>query len=359
MIKVFFVQILLISFCNLNSQNSIVCPYIEENVRIEDNNHVPLVENNSDGTISLIFDDSNMTSIFSNYSIYGFDQLNPTGSDSEQKNYKIKCNSRSLINDIYEGIDESIIRVIPYVQPEMEQTIIDKLDNRALQYRTYCTDNLEVFEEFCSFNRTEVPNDFNLILNCKYDSEKDMMIISTQGLTPCGNNLELGFKSGTTSWNPSLFLWYIDATAINNDVQSSFFIKDAEKFLMNMLGVGCEDTLHFGDLLISEDESSVDFTKDIGPNIFDRVSFQYSTLNKIDNIFLSADIVKFNANQARIIGVDSNDFALKAFELSGKSVDLTYDTDSKIIDIAGLAKGLYFFQFISSDKVIETLKFIK
>jgi len=361
--KLFFIIVLLVSYQNSNSQNPVVCPYFEEFIRIENSNYIPTIENNIDGTVNLEFDDPELTSIFAEYIIGDFHQLNPDGSESMKKIYRINCNSRELLNDIDENIEVSIINANPYVQPDMPQEIIEQLDNQTLEYKKYCTDNQAVFEEWCDFNINPIPDSFNLILNTHYDVERDMIIMQSQGLTPCGNNLELGFKAGTTSWNPSLFLWYINSSVVNNDVQVPFNYLNAEKFLMNMLGVGCENTMHYGDLLVVEpmgiDDSFVDFARDTDFAVNDRVSFQYSTLNVTKGTPITASIIKLNNVQAKITGLDSSDFILKVYDLSGKKMTIARDKDSNIIDISKLSKGLYFFQISYMNNNLAPLKFLK
>lgn len=70
--KLFFIIVLLGSFQNSNSQNPIVCPYFEEFISIEDSNYIPTIENKTDGTLSLKFDDPELTSIFAKYIISDF-----------------------------------------------------------------------------------------------------------------------------------------------------------------------------------------------------------------------------------------------------------------------------------------------
>lgn len=280
-----------------------------------------------------------------------------------KKIYSISCNSREPLNDINENIEVSIISAKPYVQPEMPQSIIDQLDNRTLEYKKYCIDNQAVFEEWCDFLKNPIPDSFNLIFNTKYNVEKDMIILQSQGLTPCGNNLELGFKAGTTSWNPSLFLWSINSSVVNNDVQVPFNYLDAEKFLMNMLGVGCENTTHYGDLLVvgpmEIDDSFIDFARDTDIAINDRVSFQYSTLNVDKGTTITAGIIKLNNVQVKITGLDSSDYILKVYDLSGKEMIVAREGDSNIIDISKLSNGLYFFQISYMNNNLALLKFLK
>ena len=360
--KLFLISVLLVLSNNLNGQNQIVCLGFKETVKINSDENIPSVENNTDGTINLTFNLPELTAIFAKYTISDFYQKFPNGSDESQKSYGIICNSRSLLDEIHETVNDEILEVFPYNQPNIDQTIIDRLNNKTLEYKSYCTDNLEVFEEFCDFNRTEVPNEFNLILNFSYEEEKDILVMKTQGLTPCGNDVEVGFKAGTTSWNPSLFLWYINANVINDDIQNSHYVIAAEKFFMDTIGIGCEKTENHENILVTEalsaDSSFVDLTYETNLNVSNRISLEYTTLDLEDTSHVEPKIVKIDDTKAKVIGLNSNDYTLNVYNISGRRIEIEYHNNLSMINLSKLTKGLYFFQIFSGGKALKTLKYI-
>ena len=84
------------------AQQTILCPEIITQIKIDDTNNIPTVNENGDGTITLIHTEPYITDIFASYVIYDFYQYSPNSNPNGElfKYYSIAFQSKDLINNM-------------------------------------------------------------------------------------------------------------------------------------------------------------------------------------------------------------------------------------------------------------------
>lgn len=346
---------------SIKAQSTNTCPFIRNSIKIENTEDIPAVETNDDGTLMLTFEDVDITNIFSNYSIYEFYQTFPTGSQNAQKYYTLNSNSYDLGNEIASVVDANIMTVsYVFETSPLSQNIIDVFSNKVLTYTKYCSDIPEA-NESCNNNEMQVPPDFSLVLETHYDEVNDVIVMQSQGLTPCENTIEIGFKAGVDSAD-NLFLWNATAGSVNTEIENTASCNYAETFLMDMFGIGCFENSHYGDLFfqVNNEDGTIRFQRETTIFSSDISTFTFSSLGVDDFQPLeNLKLVKLNDNQAKLIDLKTLDYELTMYDLSGKVLKKSYIDNSNLIDISRLSKGLYLFKITLPNKESKVIKFLK
>ena len=348
------VFLLLISWVSV-SQNPNLCAGLIDYIIIENTNHVPSInENTEDGSLILTFNQQYISDLFANYTIYDFYQSFPSGSEETQKYYTIAYSSRDLMNDINTQIPTNILVVDNiYSSTSLSPSIISFLNNKQFRYSKYCSDVPEVGEE-CSDNEMVLNSDFNVLVSFSYDSSNDVLTMQSDGLTPCQNAFSISFKGGVDS--NDIQIWEIQLGTIAENPSCDY----AETFFNNMLNIGCFPGSHYGDIsfLIDTSENTIKLGRNTLVFSYDYITLDFQTLsNKSFNLENIKLITAPDAPYITFSNLNNKVYHIEVFDISGKQILPKTGFNNHTISTEYFSKGLYFIK-LYSDSYNKTFKFL-
>lgn len=188
----FFFFLMYVSF----AQNPVLCTAQNDYVKIENSQNIPSKSNNSDGTITLMHQDHNITAILADYVIYDFYQVFPNSTGELFKYYTIVHGNRALINTLYNTVSQDVfIFDSEYEYMPISSNLIALLDEKVYRLTKYCSNVPEVGKT-CETNEQNSTDEFDLKIAFNYDPNTDIILAETADLTSCGNSFSIGLKGG-------------------------------------------------------------------------------------------------------------------------------------------------------------------
>ncbi|NOY48009.1 MAG: T9SS type A sorting domain-containing protein [Chlorobi bacterium] len=350
-ITIVFLFVFFIGF----SQNTILCPQIENPLKIENVNDVPIVTNNNDGTITLTHSQQYITDIFSNYIIYDFYQTFPNGSENLQKYYTISFNDKDLINELKTSVPPEVFLIESnYINTLLSTEIISFLDGKKFNLSKY-----QVTNDGCVNNCLEqdVPNNFTLKVEFNYDSINDLLFMESIGLTPCGNSFYIALKGGSV--DNTLQLWESTANTISSHSFSDPCY-NIENELYSMFDISCNN-YNIGDLIptINIENNTLFLWRSNQIFGFHSATFKEDTLSLEELILEDLRLYEIDGNPYLQISNSNNSLYIEIYSITGKVIlKKTLFEDNKIL-INQLSNNLYFIKVNNSQNQFKVFKFIK
>ena len=346
--KITLIFLLLLSQIGISQETCLVQRF---NISIEEASNIPSVVNNSDNTVTLVHSEQYITDIFSNYTIYSFEQAFPEAtSDALLRWYTVECESKSLINELYDNVPTTTF----FINNDFEgyaisQTFKDFFDGQRFRFSEFnSTSDLDPCTFGCPLD--PVPNDFELLVDFSYDAQNDVLVMTTTNATPCGTEFRFSFKERSSTPGEGLVLWesekqecfdmFQTANCITESTlysslftgPSSLELINGEDFKMTTLnGVFGEDNILFTREVLSVDRFSLEKEIQIHPNPL-------------------ADYIHIKADNAIIRKVS-------VFNLLGKQV-ITSKGNTKDVNVSQLQSGIYLCR-IETERGTISRKIIK
>ncbi len=356
----------LLSFNGIMSQETILCPLLKENIKIESTDDIPTITNNTDGTISLIHQDQNITNIFATYVIYDFYQSFPSANPNGEliKYYTIVHKNKALINELYDYVSSDIYQIYPYTYTSISSDLISFLDNKTFRLIKYCTDSTEGGLP-CPEGEQSVPSDFELKIAFQYDSINDMMLIETVGTSSCGNSFSIALKGelndGIGTTDNRLQLW-ISSPGISTTTDYNEPCHDIENMLYSILDIGCQDGHNYGNIRFNIDtENSGEFILERENALFatDLLTFRDDELSIEDNTFQSIyPYITNNNPYLQITNPDNQNISVEIFNSLGQSIAYTKRFENNSVNLSRFNSGLYFIKLSDSNNQQKIHKLI-
>lgn len=350
-ITIVFLFVFFIGF----SQSPILCPQIENKLKIENVNDVPIVTNNNDGTITLTHSQQYITDIFSNYIIYDFYQTFPYGSETLQKYHTISFNDKDLINELKTSVPPEVFLIESnYINTLLSTEIISFLDGKKFKYAKY----LRLSDSDCpSCPLIDVPSDFSLIVEFNYDSTKDALFMQTNSLSPCGNSFSIALKGGSV--NGTLQLWESTPMTISQPSnQQTCYIP--EDYLYSMLDIACPG-INNGNIIptIDTNNNTLLFFRQNAIFGTDRILFKEESLSINESLLNEIKLYEIENNPYLQISNSNNSLYIEIYSITGKVIlKKTLFEDNKIL-INQLSNNLYFIKVNNLQNQFKVFKFIK
>lgn len=349
------------------SQNATLCYLQTDNIKIESPIDIPTITDNVDGTITLTHPDSNISNIFSDYTIYDFYQSFPTSNPNGElfKYYTIVHENKSLINDLHDYLDPNLYSIEHYQQEAINSELISLLDNKIYNLIKYCTASTEQGSTCPEFDQN-TPDGFQLQISFNYDATNDEILAETVGISSCGNAFSISLKGalndGHGSTDKRLQLWTSNSgtSIVSDDNQPCHSI---ESMLYSVLDIGCQVDHNYGNIRINTN------TNESGQFIIERenalfatnyLTFEDNALSVNESVFSQIKPYKTADNPyLQITNLNDTDLiAVEIFTISGQSVFSTNQFKNNTINLSNYNKGLYFIKLSNINNQYKVFKFI-
>lgn len=339
------------------SQGSILCPKQATIIRIQNENNVPTVTDNLDGTVTLTGADQYITDIFGSHVIYDFRRTYPM-IDSEPLNqyYSIFFKSKDLINELYNTVptDVFFFDYGNYPSTPISTETINFLDGKTFKVTKSCTiaDNSG---EPCP--EQDVPEDFILNVTFNYNSNNGLLMMESVGLTPCGNSFSIGLNGGTQA--NTFQLWESVPETVSEANQQPCY--EIESLMFKILGIEC----------IFGNNSNITPTMYVENNIntlilqrtnlvfgYDTLTLEETTFPVQEDNLASINLINNNGPFINFTNIDDNNYSIEIFSVLGiKILDKTPFENNKI-STSTLANGLHFIKITNSNNQSKVFKLI-
>ncbi len=193
--KCIFLCLLILVSRFVGAQETLLCPAIISELKIENSSDIPETSPNPDGTFNLTFAQDYITALFSNYIIYDFYQTYPNSSSEEAlKYFTLSYNSKSLAEDILTQIPFDVCKILSSYSFDTLpiRTPINSEFIEAVEGNSYDVTQFKSTSDAdpCQNNPCtlfDVPADFNFRVIFNYDVETELLIMESDGTTSCGN----------------------------------------------------------------------------------------------------------------------------------------------------------------------------
>jgi len=344
--------VLLLFLCQIGIAQDI-CLVQEFTIIIDDTANVPTVIDNSDNTVTVVHSEQYITDIFANYKVYSFGRMFPDEtSGTLTRWYKIECENRSLINELYANVPSTIMSINNnYEGYSISQGLRDFFDGQRFRFSEYnsTTDGAQ-----CTIGcpLDPVPSDFDLLVDFSYDTQNDELVMTTVNATPCGTEFRFSLRERTSTEGEGLILWTSEKQpCFNPDATSNCIIENV--LYRSLFDHGLPTDL---EIINNEDfkittpnaifgEYNVLFTREV-------LSTESFTLDKEIQIHPNPidDHIQIKADNISIQKVS-------VFNLLGKRV-LISNQNTKSIDASQLQSGIYLCR-IETEKGTISKKIIK
>ena len=353
--KNIFFQIIFIAFAIplAGSQSAEFCPIQKEYLRFDNIENLPEVTYNSDGTVNLTFAQGAINTILSEHVVYDFYQTYPNSTTELGKYYTLEYQNKDLINDLYENVSTSFFEIqSEYPFNKINSDLIDFLDGRKMEFLRYYEN--ELGDECPECPLESVSEDFNLVINFDYNEITDILEISTEGITPCGNSFSIGLKA-TELDDTHLQLW----SSLPPETLSSESCEEIEGLLYNIFGISCTEAVESIWTTVNEDNGTLRLSRLSGT--FGRyiAEFEDYTLVNTRQGLLEISIhynqklenLKVNSHQKHI--------SLTVFSLTGQKILQRKFDETGVFSLKFLPSGMYLVDVSARSGSNKRMKILK
>jgi hypothetical protein len=373
--KYFIIFISIFIFSTTFAQENVLCPIQSVYVFFDELENIPNATENGDGTYSLTFNQSYITDIFSNYTIYNFERIFSGSSPNALRTFMITYDTNSLIEDLLIQVPEDILLILdsedspsslPTSTP-IESNIITALHDKTfnlIKYVNTSDADMCTFTDDCPLN--DVPEDFELQITFVYDDTNDLLYAENSALSSCGNTFSIGLKGGYpengANTNSTLNLWEVtDWTATPSNYAQP--CHNTEHTLYSILGIACNSN-NYGNIHV-EIDSETDNIR------FRRVNavFGYDIIELSQNIAISVEEHKLSEIKIfekpgnpylQVSQLDNKKYQAEMISISGQKIKNKTLLENNSIKIDNLTTGLYFIKVTSPDNISSRIiKFLK
>lgn len=351
------------------TQENIMCSELRTLIKIENSSDLPVVINNNDGTILLMFNQQYITDIFNNYDIIDFYQAFPDGSESLQKFYYLKHYSKDIIVDLRNNVSESILSLDEVTTSLISQDLIDALDGVTFDLTKHVTDTGNCTNEIgiidCPY--IDIPEDLNISLTFHYLPSIDSFHVESTQLSPCGNYFSTYLRGGDpadTDFNTSdysLQTWEneLGTSTITSNSEPCYLI---EQKLYGLLGVTCDYDYNYGNINISidSDSGSVRLTRKMVLLGFEGIELNQSNTASVgdNNLETIRPYHTSNSPYLQISNFDNQIISIDIYNALGKVIYRTNRFEKNTINLSVYSQGLYFVKLSNSNNQQKVYKLI-
>ncbi|TXD85500.1 T9SS type A sorting domain-containing protein [Subsaximicrobium wynnwilliamsii] len=358
--------ILLLFSCTAIAQENLLCPLLVDVVKIQQPAYIPIITNNTDGTVALSFPDQAITTIFAAYSIYDFYQSYPNSNPDGElfKYYSIAHDNKNLITELDTNVASDIFTFdLSYSTTPISANLIDLLDGKTYELMQYCNNSTESGEN-CENSTYNVPEGFELQIDFGYDSENDMITAATSSLSPCGNAFAIGMKGGfddsSAALDNTLQLW-TTTEGTSSASESSDPCFQIELMLYSMLDIGCI-AYNYGNLSVNQNDENgqVILERENGTFSTDYMIFEEANLSVATETFSKMTPFQAEGNPyLQIRNAENQALNIEIFDLSGKRVLAETGFENDKINLSTYTNGLYFIKLSNLNNAQKVFKFLK
>jgi len=342
------------------SQVSILCPEQEFTVWIQNENDIPTVTDNMDGTITLTSTEQYITDIFASREIYDFQRTYPTATSAPvNQYYDIFCKSKDLINELYDVVPSDVFFFDRnFTGTSINADVINFLDGKTFYFKSWCYDNNPMLETICPEDETNIPEGFNLLVPFSYDVENNLLYMNSDGLTPLGNSFNIAFKGGENSL--SLQLWESTPQTVQTYTVPYPENFSLENDLFNLLGVGCENT-YYGDIFpqITHEDQTITLIRENSLMFTSHFKFQDYSLSIEENNFETNQLINNKNNPfINFTNIENGNYLIEIYSILGNRILDKIPFKNNTISISNLSSGLHFIKLTNSKNQSKVFKLI-
>lgn len=346
-----------LSFFSVFSQTNILHAGIEYYFSIENSINIPTVIKNNDGTITLTHHEQYITDIFAKYEIYDFQLANPETSETR---FTISFKSKDLINDLAQNVPLEIFSNIhAYKTSPINQDLITALNGVSFDVLKYISNPDQLACGSCP--PYDVPNDFNFSITFNYSLNKDVFYLTSDGVSPCGNEFSIGLIGGNLdNGNNTLQLWEVNSisASASNPSQSCNYI---EQILYLILGIHTNG-YSYGDFKVSIDPETnhLKLIKDdiiVGYNL---IEFSQKKLSTEDEFLKQMNPFQTKENPyLQISGIQNQKINIEIYNITGQKIISSRAFQNNNIDLSNFKKGIYILKLSNTNNQQKVFKFLK
>ncbi len=361
------IGLIIMAFSFVKAQETILCSLQNDYIKIESTEDIPTITNNTDGTVTLTYQDQNITNIFADYIIYDFNQAYPNANPEGEliKYYLIVHGNRALINEFYNAVYPDTYPFDPYPNTAISTELIDLLDNKTYKLIKYCTESSEQGLS-CPEGEQNIPDGFQLKITFQFDAETNMMHAETEGVSSCGNSFSIrmkgGYDDGLGTTDNTFQLWESepDTSAPSESNQPCYYI---EQMLYSILDIGCNEGANYGNIrVITDNGEAGQFVLERSNLLFaiDYLTFQDNALSVDDENFQIIRPFELKNNPyLQISNLNNQLVSVEIYNTSGQRIVQVKTFEENSLNISNLSVGLYFLRISNLNNQQKIFKFLK
>ena len=357
----------------LIAQQAVLCGLQTDTFRIDSSENIPTITSNGDGTVTLVFPEAYVSTIFANYTVYDFYQSFPNSSEALEKYYNVTYDTRSLIEDIVTNVPTSILEYsganingisLPF-NSNVNPDLILALDDNTFELTKYrVTSDADGCYGNCSL--IDVPDDFVFRVKFNYNAVTQLLLMETENLTPCGNTFSIGLSGGNpneynqTDYN--LQLW--ESTSVTaTETEFSQPCHEIEAAVFAILNIGCSPNDYgIGNISVTIDSENQSFRFNRPNMVFGEhvVEFSRANLSVVDETLQVMKPFEIEGNPyLQISNLNNQSISVDIYNTSGQHITQVKSFEENSLNISDLSVGLYFIRISNLNNQQKIFKFLK